>query len=163
MSANMKRIWVIGIAVGALTVAGVTAAGSGGHHGKMRGKALASVLIDNAERLQLDEATRAQIQEIGEAARRERKSLAESARNERKVLHELLSVDSPDEAAVLAQADVVGAIQTEKRKAGLRGALALRALLSSDQRAELAQIQTEKRERRREHRKGRRDGDRPGF
>lgn len=152
MRNRSARLWVVGLAVGTLAVAGVTNAGPHGRHGNMRGNALAAVIEANAVRLQLDDATQARIREIAESARAERESFRESMRGERKVLHELLKVDSPDEAAVLAQADVIGALDTEMRKASLRTRLALRALLTPEQRAELAAIRAERRDARREKR-----------
>jgi Spy/CpxP family protein refolding chaperone len=45
----------------------------------------------------------------------------------------LLEADKPDVNAVLAQADSVGALKTEARKAQLRNLLAIRALLTAEQ------------------------------
>ena len=52
----------------------------------------------------------------------------------------LLEQDSPDEAAVMSQADRIGAIRTEGRKAMLRALLAVRADLTPEQRQKLNEM-----------------------
>jgi len=61
----------------------------------------------------------------------------EEMRAEFQKMHELLESDSPDEAAVLAQADKIGALKNEQHKAMLRTLLAIRAELTPEQRTEL--------------------------
>jgi Spy/CpxP family protein refolding chaperone len=54
-------------------------------------------------------------------------------------LRTLLEQDVPDENAVLAQVDVIGALQTTHRKQSLRTFLAVQAHLTPEQRASLRQ------------------------
>jgi Spy/CpxP family protein refolding chaperone len=52
----------------------------------------------------------------------------------------MLEQDAPDESAVMRQADRIGAIRTEGRKAMLRSLLAVRADLTAEQRQKLNEI-----------------------
>ncbi len=57
----------------------------------------------------------------------------------------LLSQDDPDEAAVMQQAETIGKVETEMHKHRLSTLLAVRALLTPEQRAELTRIREEMR------------------
>jgi Spy/CpxP family protein refolding chaperone len=48
-----------------------------------------------------------------------------------------LEQEDPDEAAVMEQAEAIGALRTESRKQGLRTLLDVRALLTPEQRDDL--------------------------
>ena len=52
-------------------------------------------------------------------------------------MHTLLDQETPDQAAVLAQADKIGQLSTEAHKEMLKTLLAVRAELTPDQRAKL--------------------------
>jgi Spy/CpxP family protein refolding chaperone len=97
----------------------------------------------HAERLGLDEETREKIRAIANDARR----ASEAGRARLDAAHErlraLLDEDEPDEAAVLEQADVIGALESEERRRRLAAMLAIRSLLSDEQRAELVRIREE--------------------
>ena len=57
-------------------------------------------------------------------------------------MHTLLDADTPDEAAVMAQVDKIGALKNEQHKAMLHTLLQIRAELTPEQRAQLkAQMQ----------------------
>jgi Spy/CpxP family protein refolding chaperone len=107
------------------------------------------VLEENAARLQLSDATRAQIQQIAEASRSE----AETHHGQLRALHDqmrdILHQDSPDEAAVMRKADEIGAAETALQKQRLHTMLEIRALLTPAQRAELVKIFEEHRSQRR--------------
>jgi Spy/CpxP family protein refolding chaperone len=106
------------------------------------------VLERHAERLGLDDATRARIREIADAARSE----AEPREQELRRLHEdmraLLEQESPELDAVMRQAERIGTAETELQKQRLRTLLAIRALLTPEQRAELVRIHEERRKER---------------
>ncbi len=82
---------------------------------------------------QQDEKVRA----ILEQAKTARKARREAMRPEFERMHALLEADSPDEAAVMAQADKINALKNEQHKAMLHTLLAIRAELTAEQRAQL--------------------------
>jgi Spy/CpxP family protein refolding chaperone len=102
----------------------------------------------DADRLGLEANTRAEIRKIA----REARTRAEDRRGELEKLHQelraLLDAPEPDEAAVLAEADRIGALETEMHKDRLRTLLRIRALLTPEQRAELVKIQAEREQER---------------
>jgi Spy/CpxP family protein refolding chaperone len=115
------------------------------------------VLEEHAERLGLDAETRAAIRAIADASR-------ETADAHRARLHELhaemreiLRHDTPDEAAVMRQADAIGAAETEERKHRLRTMLEIRALLTPAQREALVEIHEERHKHRKQRRPPHRD------
>ncbi|MGH0028447.1 MAG: Spy/CpxP family protein refolding chaperone [Myxococcota bacterium] len=98
------------------------------------------VLEKHAEQLGLDEATREQIEAIAAEARPESEALRETLRERHDELRRLLSEDAPDEDAVMAQAERIGAAEVALQKSRLRTMLRIRALLTPEQRAELVRI-----------------------
>ena len=85
-----------------------------------------------------DQMTKVQgILDAGKAAREKKHQDLRIAFDE---MHTLLEQDSPDETAVLAQADKIGAIETEGHKAMLHTLLAVRAELTPDQRQKLKEL-----------------------
>jgi Spy/CpxP family protein refolding chaperone len=163
----MRRLFLAGfiatILVG-LTLAGTSAArppfdGPGGRDGP--GDHEAGRLIDeHADELGLDEETREAIQQIVDDSRKEGRGFHRELRGLHDAMRELLSQDEPDEAAVMQQAERIGKLETEMHKHRLSTILAVRALLTPEQRAELTRI---RREMRREEgdRGGRRRGSGP--
>lgn len=159
-----KRIGSIAIAAAVLACLGLGSAatanedgppgpGSGwrGRHGP---PPIDRILERHAEELGLSDAVREQVRGVAEAAEEEQQPLDDALAEQREVLHELLSQDAPDADAVLRQADVVGAAETEVHKQRLRTLLAVRALLTPDQRRTLVQIFEERRKRMDGHRWG---------
>jgi Spy/CpxP family protein refolding chaperone len=108
------------------------------------------ILERHAERLQLDDDTRAQIRALAEASRQETRPQRAAVDRLREELHALLSADAPELNAVLQKADEIGRAETELKKERLRAMLAIRALLTSEQRRELVRIHEEFRAQRRE-------------
>jgi Spy/CpxP family protein refolding chaperone len=102
------------------------------------------VLERHADRLGLDEATRAKVRAVAEAARPEGDRLREDLHAAHGEMRALLGQDAPDEAAVLAQAERIGAAETALQKQRLRTMLEIRALLTPEQRAELVKIHEER-------------------
>lgn len=150
-----RALGLLGVAIlaGGL-VADVAAARGRGKHGHGP-PPIDRVLERHADRLGLDDALRARIRGLA----REGHDAAESHFEELHELHdglrELLSADSPDEEAVMRQAERIGAVKTELKKQRLRTMLAIRSLLTPEQRRELVRIHEEMREEWREKRERR--------
>ena len=116
------------------------------------------ILERHAERLQLDDATRAQIRALAEAGRAQSAPQREVLRRLHDEMHALLTADAPEEAAVLAKADEIGRAETALHKERLRTMLAIRALLTPEQRRELVRIHEEFRAKHPDWRHGGRRG-----
>jgi Spy/CpxP family protein refolding chaperone len=157
-----KRLW-IAFGIAALAVSAAHAApdveeggpscraedGPGGHgrHGG-HGPGIERVLERNADRLGLDDATRARIRALAEQGREQRASERDAVHRLHDEMRALLTSDAPDADAVMAKADAIGAAETALQKQRLRTMLAIRALLTSEQRRELVKIHEEFRARR---------------
>lgn len=76
-------------------------------------------------------------------ARTERESRRGEMRAEFERLRALLDADTPDEAAVMAQVDKVGALKNQQHKAMLHTLLAIRAELTPEQRTQLKSMMRE--------------------
>ncbi|MGD2062674.1 MAG: Spy/CpxP family protein refolding chaperone [Nitrospirota bacterium] len=98
---------------------------------------------EHADELGIDQATLDQIRAIVDQSRAEGHTLYDQVRRERRTMRDLLDEESPDEAAVMAQADVVGDAMTALKKHHLATMLKIRALLTPEQRAALAEIRRE--------------------
>jgi len=101
------------------------------------------LLERNAERLHLDDATRAKIRALAEAGREKSKPSREALDRLHEEMHALLTADVPEESAVLAKADAIGQAETALHKERLRTMLAIRALLTPEQRRELVRLHEE--------------------
>lgn len=119
-----------------------------GQHG--RRPPFDAVLERNAGRLGLDDASLSHIRAVADAARPESERLAEALHTERRQLHDLLSSDSPDRDAALAQVERAGAARTELEKQRIATMLEIRKLLTPEQRAELVKIFRERKHKPRE-------------
>jgi len=108
----------------------------------------ADMLERNAERLGLDEKTRAEVRSIADAAREESRRLEDGLRVLHDELRKLLDQPTPDLEAALQQADRIGAAETELHKLRLRTMLQIRGLLTPEQRQELVRIHEERRRER---------------
>ncbi|UCE85617.1 MAG: Spy/CpxP family protein refolding chaperone [Deltaproteobacteria bacterium] len=102
----------------------------------------------HADELGLDEATREAIREIIDASRDDAEDLRADLHDLHQEMKDLLETDAPDEAAVMRQAEAIGALETEMHKHRLATLLAIRALLTPQQRETLMQIREERREER---------------
>ena len=94
-------------------------------------------LESRVEALDLDGESRTAIYAILDEARVNQREVRSQLREAREDLRTLLEQEEPDEAAVMEQAEVIGALRTERRKQGLRTFLAVRALLTPEQRERL--------------------------
>lgn len=142
----MKRasLLLVSIFAGVLWTAQALASPPGfGPRGGGPGPDPAGFLAHHAERLGLDESTTRSIEALVDASRERADALREQLRAAHDELHTLLSVDAPDESAVMAQAEVIGGLETELHKERLRALLKIHALLTPEQRAELQRIREE--------------------
>jgi Spy/CpxP family protein refolding chaperone len=94
-------------------------------------------LEEKINALNLDDATRSAIHKAIEEGRAEHEAIRSKLREAHRDLRALLQQDTPDEAAVLAQSEVIGGLETEHRKQALHTLLTVRALLTPEQRATL--------------------------
>jgi len=94
-------------------------------------------LEDRLDSLGLDDATRAKINGILDQSRADARALRAQMRPIHQQIHTLLQVSPPDEAAVLAQVDQLGALQTQAHKQHIQTLIQVLALLSPDQRQSL--------------------------
>jgi Spy/CpxP family protein refolding chaperone len=98
-------------------------------------------IAEYAERLGLDQETQAAIRTIVEASRAQGESLRTELRQAQAQMRTLLSQEGLNEAAVMQQADTIGALELAIRKQRLRVMLRIRALLTPAQRQELIRLQ----------------------
>ncbi|MEM7413639.1 MAG: Spy/CpxP family protein refolding chaperone [Myxococcota bacterium] len=125
----------------------------GGPPGKRRGPPpLERVLERHSDRLALDAETRDAIDAIALESRDQRAALQTELKSLHDGMRGLLSTARPDEAAVMQQAEKIGAAETELEKSRLRSMLRIRALLTREQLDELVEIHKERREKKRERR-----------
>lgn len=128
----------------ALQVDGAGAQPPAGRHGP-HALAHASFLERYADRLSLDEDTRATIRGVVNVTR----SSTERRRVERKALfgrmEEMLAADQPDEPEVLLLVDQLGKLDLADHKDRMVAMLAIRSVLTPEQRAELLEIRKEPR------------------
>ena len=98
--------------------------------------------------LELEPATRDALRGLISAARREGESHRRQLRSALRELHGLMDADRPDERAVMAQVERLGALRTEAHKRLIATLLEVRKRLTPEQRAELrARLRAEGRER----------------
>jgi Spy/CpxP family protein refolding chaperone len=141
---------VLVLALG-LSVAGVSGARppfgghrpDGGHH---RDHGPERFIEEHAAELGLDDATRQAIDQIVDESRERARELHAELRDLHRGMRDLLSQDAPDESAVMQQAEAIGEAETELHKHRLGALIRIRALLTEEQRAELARIREEARE-----------------
>lgn len=127
----------IALAIGA----GLLPSGSAGAQPQDRDAGRAEHFIaEHADELELDEATRAQIEEIVQRTQREARKLRHAHHQAGRTLRELLELDAPDESAVMNQADVVGRLESQRLKQRIGAMLEIRALLSREQRERLVEL-----------------------
>jgi Spy/CpxP family protein refolding chaperone len=116
----------------ALAAAASAQPGAGRHHGFS--------LEDKIAKLELPAETEAAVKKVLDEARPEGEALMGKVRAAHEAMRALLAKDPADEAAVMAQADVVGSAMTAHRKHELSTLLRVRALLTPEDRAELSEM-----------------------
>ena len=92
-----------------------------------------AMLESRVERMKLDDPTRSAVRAIIDGAKPVARELQDRAHEEHEALRTLLEQESPDQTAVLAQAERIGTTMTELRKHELRTLLAVRAQLTPEQ------------------------------
>jgi len=98
--------------------------------------------------LELDPATREALNELVVSARREGRAHRRQMRSALRELQALMDVDEPDERAVMAQVERIGALRTEGHKLLIGTLLQIRERLTPEQRDELRDLmRSERRER----------------
>jgi Spy/CpxP family protein refolding chaperone len=90
--------------------------------------------------LGLDEKTLTAVNQILETSQTERQELRRQLREAHEYMRTLLEQAEPDEGMVMAQADTIGALETEAQKQRLRTILHVRAFLTPVQRAKLLEL-----------------------
>ena len=90
------------------------------------------------------------IETIVDESRKRARGLHVELRGLHREMHDLLSQETPDEAAVMQQAEAIGQAETELHKHRLGALIKIRALLTGEQREELSRIREETREEWRE-------------
>jgi hypothetical protein len=93
--------------------------------------------------LDLDAETEAAVQGVIDETRDEGRVLRDRVREAQDKLHGLLTGDAVDEAEVMAQAEVVSALETQARMHRLQTMLRIRALLTPEQRTKLTGVRRE--------------------
>jgi len=121
------------------------------------GPPFSDVLERYADELGLDADTLARIHSIAEKSRQAEQPLADQLRSLHQGMREMLEAEAPKFDDVMQQADRIGALETELRKARLATMLEIRGLLSPEQRQKLVQLFEARKQHWREHR-----GEAPG-
>jgi Spy/CpxP family protein refolding chaperone len=98
-------------------------------------------------KLELPAEQKTAVQAVIDQAKPTGEKLREDVKTAHEAMRTLLEQPTVDEAAVMAQADAVGAAMTESRKHDLRTLLQVRALLTPEQRTQFEKLMQEKRER----------------
>jgi Spy/CpxP family protein refolding chaperone len=117
-----------------------------------KGGRFVRMLQENAQRLGLDETSLREIESVAAQDRDAIQALRAREESEERVMRELLEKRTPDESAVMRQAEVLGDIDTEQDKLRLRTMIRVRQLLTPEQLAELSKLREEKRKERKERR-----------
>ncbi len=126
------RAAAVGLALGALGAGGIALAdgrGPGGGGCGMWGFGRLERKLDAAP---LDDGMRTAADALLDKARAEREAQREVIHAAHEQMRALLEQDPPSLDAVLAQADAIGALETEARKADLTTMMQLRALLGPE-------------------------------
>jgi Spy/CpxP family protein refolding chaperone len=119
--------------------------GPGPFGGPPPGRGPDRFIEEHAAELGLDDETLEAIEEIVDESREQRRELSDELRGMHREMRDLLSQDTPDESAVMLQADAIGKAETELHKQRLAALIGIRALLSEEQREELSRIREETR------------------
>jgi len=96
-----------------------------------------SRLEEKLDALNLDDPTRSAVHKAIDEGRVAQDGIRSQLRKAHQDLRVMLQKDSPDEAQVLAQSEVISGLETEQRKQTLHTWLTVRALLTPEQRASL--------------------------
>jgi Spy/CpxP family protein refolding chaperone len=134
------NVIVVGVLLTVLTALDLSRAGAQ-RLSRDAGAQLDRFIAEYAEHLGLDQETLAAIRTIVEAFRAQGEPLRTELRQAYAQMRTLLSQATPNEAAVMRQADAIGALELAIRKQRLQAMLRIRALLTPAQRQELIRFQ----------------------
>jgi Spy/CpxP family protein refolding chaperone len=120
--------------------------GPGGHPGKPDKMEMfkLEVLEDAAEKIGADAQTIAKIKDLAYNANKELIDLRAEMERAHLEMKRLMDLDSPDEKLILQQIDKTGAVEIKLRKNRISLILAVRKLLTPEQRTKLKQLMEER-------------------
>lgn len=101
----------------------------------------------HAKELGIADAKLAEIRKVVDDSRTQAEKIWAEDRAAHDKMRKLLDQDQPDEAAVMKQAEVLGAIDVRRQKLRLSSMLKIRAMLTPDQRAKLRKLREQMYER----------------
>jgi Spy/CpxP family protein refolding chaperone len=133
-----RRAFVSSVAVGVALAAAVAFAGRA--EGRPPGPPPDVRLENHLEKLGLTSAQMEKVRVILDGAKQKRQQNRAQLRAAFDQMHSLLEQDTPDEAAIMQQADKIGQLQTEGHKAMLHTLLQVRAELTPEQRHKLQEM-----------------------
>lgn len=116
----------------------------------------------NADRLGLKGDALAAVRAVVESSGKRHEELLKQLDAARNEMRALLSKPVPDSAAVMAQADAIGAIETALHKNRLQAIMQIREMLSPEQRTELLRLRDEERAKRAQEGEACEHGEEPG-
>ena len=136
----MKRVAALALALAIVSLAagGAVASRRGGPHGP--GRMLAGI-ERGADELDLTPETRKSLDAILDAARDQQRALRPQLRAAHEQMRSVLDADSPATETVLAQADSIGALETQSKKLELQAVIEVRKLLTPEQWKQLREQQ----------------------
>jgi len=135
-----SNIFVVCVLLTALTAPGVSRAGAERPPRDTSARP-DRFIAEYVEPLDLDQETLATIRTMVEASRAQGETLRAKLRQAYAQMRAQLSREVPDEAAVMQQADAIGALELAARKQRLQVMLQIRALLTPAQRQGLIRLQ----------------------
>ncbi|MBI3782677.1 MAG: Spy/CpxP family protein refolding chaperone [Deltaproteobacteria bacterium] len=111
--------------------------GDGPPMGPPDGSRMEAHFKHDLEKLGLSADQDQQVQAILDAAKTQREQQRSAVEAAMDKMHTLLEADSPDENAIMQQADTLGTLKTAQHKAMLHTLLQVRSILTPDQREKL--------------------------
>jgi Spy/CpxP family protein refolding chaperone len=133
----MQRHWNKGIAAVAVMLATAmiiaTNATANRHGGRSGHASMLGKVERGVENLELAPETRKSIDAILDQARTERRPLRDQLRAAHEQMRTALDAESPSSDTVLAQADSIGALETQAKKLELQALIEVRQLLTAEQ------------------------------
>ena len=127
----------------AMGLALAAAGAARGDHGPGMGMGMrgdhTAFLDRQIQQLNLPAQTQSAVDAVLAQSRTQQDTLRDQIRAAHDSMKSLLEQDTPDETAVMAQADTIGQLVTQQRKNDLHTLIQVRSLLSPDQRAQLDQ------------------------
>lgn len=130
--------------------------GRRGHHGfkhGKRGKHRGKRLEKMAQKLGLDDATKASIKQLFVQSRAQAKVIRQRLRAERKTMRTLMRQQNPNEATLLAQAKKMHDMRFQLKTLRIKTKVQMLQLLTPDQRTKLQQLRAQRRAKRKARRK----------